>query len=328
MTVRMKDIAQSLGVSQTTVSHVLRGRSDEFRIGASTAQRVREAALRFGYQPSALARSLKHHHAYALALAVGDVADPFWSALALGAQQEAERHGYMLVVSHTGEALEKERQLLEMLRQKRVDGLLLAPARLKARHLLPLRREGRPFVLVDRTIDGLDVPSVVTDSVAGLRLAVDHLVAKGHRKIGYVGGPTYITTFRDRLLGFRQALARHRLKAGGYVVTPSDPVTARKAAERLFRRPSAVTAVIAANLWLAIGTLRAAPEDVAIVGFDDFFLADVLRRPITTIAQPVEELGRQAVSLLLEEIARPGGARRVVLPPRLIVRRGGLRRVV
>jgi LacI family transcriptional regulator len=89
-----------------------------------------------------------------------------------------------------------------------------------------------------------------------------------------------------------------------------------------------VTAVIAANLWLAIGTLRAAPEDVVIVGFDDFFLADVLRRPITTIAQPVEELGRQAVTLLLEEIARPGGSRRVVLPPRLIVRGGGLRRVV
>jgi LacI family transcriptional regulator len=328
MTVRMKDIALSLGVSQTTVSHVLRGRSGEFRIGAATAQRVREAAERFAYQPSALARSLKHHRAYALALAVGDVADPFWSALALGAQQEAERHGYVLVVSHTGEALEKERLLLEMLRQRRVDGLLLAPAHLKARHLLPLRREGRPFVLVDRTIDGLDVPSVVTDSIAGLRLAVDHLVAKGHRKIGYVGGPTYITTFRDRLAGYRQALARHRLKPGGCVVTPSDPATARRAAERLFRRRSPVTAVIAANLWLAIGTLRAAPEDVVIVGFDDFFLADVLRRPITTIAQPVEELGRQAVTLLLEEIARPGGSRRVVLPPRLIVRGGGLRRVV
>jgi LacI family transcriptional regulator len=322
MSVRMKDIALSVGVSPTTVSHVLRGRDGEFRIGAGTAQRVRETAARFGYRPNALARSLKHDRAYALALAVGDVADPFWSALALGAQQEAERHGYVLVVSHTGEALEKEKQLLEMLRQRRVDGLILAPAHLKGHHLEELRSERRPFVLVDRTIDGLEVPSVVTDSLAGMRLAVDHLVDKGHRTIGYVGGPSYITTFRDRLAGLKQALQHHRLRPGPCEVTPSDPEQAQEAAARLFRRKPAATAVIAANLWLAIGTLRAAPEDVAIVGFDDFFLADVLRRPITTIAQPVEELGRRAVSLLLEEIADPGGNKRVVLPPRLIVRGG------
>jgi LacI family transcriptional regulator len=322
LSVRLKDIAQSLGVSPTTVSHVLRGRDGEFRIGAGTAQRVRETAARFGYRPSALARSLKHDRAYALALAVGDVADPFWSALALGAQQEAERHGYVLVISHTGEALEKEKQLLEMLRQRRVDGLILAPALLKAHHLEELRRERRPFVLVDRTIDGLEVPSVVTDSLAGMRLAVDHLVDKGHRTIGYVGGPSYITTFRDRLAGFKQALQRHRLRPGPCEVTPSDPEQAQAAAARLFERRPAATAVIAANLWLAIGTLRAAPEGVAIVGFDDFFLADVLRRPITTIAQPVEELGKNAVALLLEEIADPGGSKRIVLPPRLIVRGG------
>ncbi|HVD77465.1 MAG TPA: LacI family DNA-binding transcriptional regulator, partial [Vicinamibacteria bacterium] len=109
MSVRMKDIAHTLGISQTTVSHVLRGRDGEFRIGAKTARRVRDTVERLGYRPSVLARNLKHHCAYALALAVGDLADPFWSALALGAQQEAERHGYVLVVSHTGETLDKER---------------------------------------------------------------------------------------------------------------------------------------------------------------------------------------------------------------------------
>ncbi len=257
MSVRMKDIAHTLGISQTTVSHVLRGRDGEFRIGAKTARRVRDAVERLGYRPSVLARNLKHHRAYALALAVGDLADPFWSTLALGAQQEAEHHGYVLVVSHTGETLDKERQLLEMLRERRVDGLILAPAHLKPAHLAPLRNERRPFVLVDRTIDGLDVPSVVT------------------------------------------------------------------AAERLFRRRPSATAVITGNLWLTIGTLRAAPEDVVVVGFDDFYLADLLRRPVTTVAQPVEDLGREAVRLLLEEVASPGGNRHVVLPPRLIVRGGG-----
>jgi len=324
MTVRMKDIARKLGISQTTVSHVLRGRDAEFRIGADTARRVRDAVERLGYRPSVLARNLKHHRAYSLAIAVGDVADPFWSALALGAQQEAERHGYVLVVSHTGDTLEKERQLLEMLRERRVDGLILAPARLKPHHLEPLRRERRPFVLVDRTIDGLDVPSVVTDSVAGLRLAVDHLVQRGHRQIGYLGGPVHITTFRDRQEGFRRALARHGLRPGPILVGPSDLEGARNGAERLFRRRPPITAVITANLCLTLGTLRVAPEDVVIVGFDDFALADLLRRPVTTVAQPVEDLGREAVRLLLEEIATPGGNRHVVLPPRLVVRGGGL----
>jgi LacI family transcriptional regulator len=323
MSVRMKDIAHTLGISQTTVSHVLRGRDGEFRIGAETARRVRDAVERLGYRPSVLARNLKHHRAYSLALAVGDLADPFWSALALGAQQEAERHGYVLVVSHTGDTLDKERQLLEMLRERRVDGLILAPAHLKPHHLAPLRQERRPFVLVDRTMDGLDVPSVVTDSIAGLRLAVDHLVARGHRQIGYLGGPTHITTFRDRLQGFRQALAAHGLQPGPCAVSRSDLDVARQEAERLFRRRPAATAVIAANLWLTMGTLRAAPDDVVVVGFDDFYLADLLRRPITTVAQPVEDLGREAVRLLLEEVAKPGGNRHVVLPPRLIVRGGG-----
>lgn len=323
MAVRMKDIALALGLSQTTVSHVLRGRDGEFRIGAATARRVRETAERLGYRPNALARNLKHDRACALALAVGDLSDPFWAGLAIGAQQEAERHEYVLVVSHTGEVLDKERRLLDLLREKRVDGLILSPAHLKPHHLVALQREGRPFVLVDRTIDGLDAPSVVTDSAAGLQLAVDHLVGRGHRRIAYVGGPVHITTFRDRLRGYGEAMARHGLEPGPYAVAPSDPEAARQGAERLFSGRLRATAVIAANLWLTIGVLRAVPDAVEVVGFDDLYLADLLRRPVTTVAQPVNELGIRAVGLLLEEIARPGGNRRIVLPPRLIARGAG-----
>ena len=320
MSIRMKDIASALGVSQTTVSHVLRGRDGEFRIGAETARRIRETARRLNYAPSAIARSLKSHRAYSLALAVGDLANPFWAGLALAAQQEAERHGYVLIVCHTGEAFDKEQRLVEMLRQKRVDGLILSPAHLKPRHLAALHQEGQPFVLVDRTIEGLAVPSVVTDSVAGLHLAVNHLVSKGHTHIGYLGGPTYITTFRDRLGGFRRALAKHKLRPGPYAVSRSNPEAAYQAAQRLLRRRPAATAIIAANFWLTLGVLRATPEEVVVVGFDDLYLADLLRRPVTTVAQPLQELGQQAVRLVLDEIAKPGSRRRIVLSPRLIVR--------
>ena len=320
MSVRMKDIANLLGISQTTVSHVLRGRHSEFRIGAETARRVREAAERVGYRPSALARSFKHQRAYALGLAVADLANPFWAGMALGAQREAERHGYALFVSHTAEELQKERLLTEMLRERRVDGLILSPAHFKPGHLAGLQRARLPFVLVDRTIEGLEVPSVVTDSKAGMRLAVDHLVSRGHPRIAYLGGPTHIATFHDRLHGFREALKRHGLRPGPHAVAPSEPLAAERAAQRLFRGRPAVTAAIGANFWLTVGILRVAPETVTVVGFDDLFLPDLLRRRVTTVAQPVEELGRRAVELLLEEIASPQGPRRLVLPPQLIVR--------
>lgn len=321
--VRMKDIAERLGVSQATVSHVLRGRGGELRISPQTAGRIHQVAQQLGYRPSALARAFKDHQARSICLAVGHLADPFWSGLALGAQQEAESHGYMLVVSHTGEEEDKEKLVVEMLRERRVDGIILSPAHHKPRHLAALRAERLPFVFVDRTVDGLDVPSVVTDSVAGVRMLVDHLVGRGHRHIAYVGGPIEISTFRDRLRGYRQAMAGHRLRPGPYAVTPSDPDAAREAAAALFQQRPSATAIIGANFWLTVGTLRAAPDDVVVVGFDDILFADLLRRPVTTVAQPVQDLGRHAVRLLLDDIVRPGGSRQLVLPPRLVVRGAG-----
>jgi len=324
MAVRMKDIAEALGLSQTTVSHVLRGRDQEFRINAGTARLVRETAARLDYRPSAISRSFKDHRSYSVCLAVGDLGNPFWSGLALGAQEAAERRGYTLSVSHTGESADKERRVIEMLRDRRVDGLVLSPVHATSRHLVALRKEGLPFVLVDRTIDGLDVSSVVTDSIAGMGLAVDHLVSGGHRRIAYLGGPTDVSTFRDRQRGYREAMARHGLKPGPQAKTVSEPEAALRAAERLFQGAFRATAIVGANLVLTVGLLRSAPEDVVVVGFDDLYLADLLRRPVTTVAQPVEELGRQAVELLLDEIEAAGKAprrvRRVVLQPRLIVR--------
>jgi LacI family transcriptional regulator len=316
----MKDVARAVGLSQTTVSHVLRGREAEFRIGAETAERVRTAARMLRYEPSALARNLKHHRAYTLALAVGDLANPFWAGLAVAAQNEAERHGYMLVVNHTGDVPAKEKHLLEMLRQRRVDGLILSGAHLRHAEIVALQREARPLVLVDRTVDGIDLPYVVTDSAAGMKMAVDHLADRGHRRIGFLGGPQYMSTFRERLTGYRQAMTGRGLRPGPSVLVQASAEAARTAAARLFDKGRRPTALVAANIWLTIGALRAAPDDVEIVGFDDIHFADMLRRPVTTIAHDVEELGRQAVSALFEEIARPGTNRQVVLAPRLIAR--------
>lgn len=316
----MKDIADRVGVSQATVSHVLRGRHGDFRISAGTAGRVLQMATQLGYRPSALARNFKTQRAHSLCLAVGDLTDSFWSGVATGAQEEAERHGYTLVVSNTGEVEQKERHAIDLLRDRRVDGIILCPTGKRAPHLKELQASGRPFVFVDRRVDGLDVSSVATDNVAGMRMAVEHLVARGHRRIGYVGGPTDRSTFRDRQLGYRQGLAAHRLRPGPSAIAQSEPEAARLAAMKVFGHPLTITAVIAANFWLTVGTLRAAPDDVVVVGFDDLVLTDLLRRPVTTVVQPAADLGRHAVRLLLQEIEKPGPARHLVLPPKLLVR--------
>jgi LacI family transcriptional regulator len=313
----MKDIALKVGVSQATVSQVLAGRVSEFRISSATAARVRRVAQELGYRPSALARSFKNHCAYSLCLAVGDLTNPFWAGLAMGAQQEAEAHGYTLVITDTGDTEEKERLVVDMVCEKRVDGAILAPSDRRSRHLAALAADHLPLVFVDRTIDGVDVPSVVTDNAAGMRLAVDHLVQRGHREIAYLSGPTEKSTFRDRLLGYQQAIAARGLPPGPMAISPSDNHSAMATAAQLFGSGICATAVIAANFWLTVGVLRAAPPNVTVVGFDDLFLADLLRRPVTTVVQPVDDLGRHAVRLLL---GKGEGMRHVVLSPTLVIR--------
>src|SRR5262249_7193817 len=151
-----------------------------------------------------------------------------------------------------------------------------------------------------------------------------HLVARGHRHIAYLGGPGEISTFRDRLLRFKQALAAPKLRPGPVLEVPrSGPDAGQQEVAPLFQEGAEATAPFAADPFLSIGALRAAREAVVIVGLDDLHWADLLRRPVTTIAQPIEDLGRHAVKLLVEEIAEPGGTKQLVLPPRLIVRGGG-----
>ena len=313
----MKDIALKVGVSQATVSQVLAGRVSEFRISSATAARVRRVAQELGYRPSALARSFKNHRAYSVCLAVGDLTNPFWAGLAMGAQQEVEAHGYTLVITDTGDTEDKERLVVDMVYEKRVDGAILAPSDRQSRHLAALATDNLPLVFVDRTIDGVDVPSVVTNNAAGMRLAVDHLVQRGHREIAYLSGPTEKSTFRDRLLGYQQAMAAHGLSPGPMAISPSENQSAMETAAQLFGSCIRATAVIAANFWLTVGVLRAAPPEIVIVGFDEMFMADLLRRPVTTIVQPVGDLGRHAVRLLL---GHSGDARHLVLPPSIAVR--------
>jgi LacI family transcriptional regulator len=214
-----------------------------------------------------------------------------------------------------------------MLQERQVDGLILSPARLKDRSLEVLRGQERPFVLIDRNVENASLPCVMTDNRAGSAMAVDYLIRKGHSSIAYVGGPLQQMTGRDRFEGFKSAMAAHALEPAGLATIDAAFEKAVAAASALLRRRPRPTAIFAGNLTITLGAMEAVraarlsvPSDIELVGFDDIPHAELMRYPVTTIAQQVEAMGREAFRLLLRQMKNDSPGDLVLLPPRLIVR--------
>jgi LacI family transcriptional regulator len=323
----MKDIATRLRLSQTTVSHVLTGKHEHYRISSATVERVRRMAEELGYRSSALARQFRDRRSYSVALAVEDLTNPFWTGVAIGAEKEAEDRGYVLVVSNTGGDPAREARVVQMLQERRVDGLIVSPVTVEDRVLVDLHKDALPFVQIDRSLTGVDIPCVRTDHQKGSTLAVDHLVRRGHEAIAFVGGPVEIQTFHLRLEGFRKALARHGRKPAATKIVTAQADPAREAVREILSRKPVPTALYTANIWITLGALRAVrdaglsvPKDLEIVGFDDIAVADLFSAPVTTVWQDVEAIGRESFRLLLKVMEGKSVPREVLIPPRLKVR--------
>jgi LacI family transcriptional regulator len=323
----MKDIATKLHLSQTTVSHVLTGKHEHYRISAATVARVKKMAEELGYRSSALARAFRDRRSYSIALAVEDLTNPFWTGVAIGAEKEAEAQGYVLVVSNTNGDSTRERRTVQMLQERRVDGMIVSPVTVTDEILADLQKDGLPFVQIDRSIKGEDVPCVRTDHGAGSALAVDHLVKRGHKEIAYVGGPIAIQTFDLRLEGFKKALAKHGLKPAAMKLVANEEDAAAAAVKELLAAKSRPTALHTASIKLTIGALRAireagvkVPDEIEIVGFDDIAMADLFSMPVSTVCQDVEAIGREAFRALVRVMNSQKVPREFLIAPRLKVR--------
>ncbi len=325
----IRDVARRSGVSPMTVSRVVTGSA---RVRPATRQRVEEAIAALGYVPNHLARGLSRQKTGALALIVPDFADPFFTLILRGAEDLARRAGYRVILCNTGGDLEREDAYLEDMVAHRVDGLLIAP--ISDRSRANLRRLGphrTPFVLIDRSIPGIEADVVQGDSVDGARQLTAHLIALGHTRIAHITEPQEVSTARDRLRGYRDALEAAGIPFAPALVAEAAGATVAggyEAARALLagKRPSAIFAV---NNLAAVGAVRAIrergldiPGDVAVACFDDIELAALLCPFLTVMAQPAETFGTLAAQLLLERIdgRAPERRRRVVLPADLIVR--------
>jgi LacI family transcriptional regulator len=319
----MRHVAERAGVSLKTVSRVI---NEEPNVAPSTAERVTAAINELGFRRNDLARSLRHGRSSAtLGLIIEDVANPFYSSIALAVETLASERGFMVITGSCAEDPARERELVQSLMRRRVDALVLVPA---SHEHSWLAGEDAPVVFLDRPPNGIEADAVLLDNAGGARMAVEHLIAHGHTRIACVADPEELVTASERVAGYRDALT-----AAGIPVDPelvradvrdpehSEAIVAELLALPDGRRP---TALFTGNNRHTVGALRALAgrRDIALVGFDDFELADVLGT--TVVRYDSHRLGFEAAQLAfarLDGLADP--PRRVILPNQLVERGSG-----
>lgn len=331
MRTTIKSVAEACNVSLTTVSLVLNGKAS--RIPEETRQFILETAKRMNYRPSQLAVSLATQKTNTIGLLVPDISNLFFSALAKSIETESHGYGYNILYGNTEDDPKRDLYYLQMFLDRRVDGILyVLSANAQQDDIEQYRKlinsSGTPVILVDRHIEGLRCKSITIDNRFGGYTITKHLLEQGHRKIGCITGPQHVSSTIQRLAGYQQALAEYGVAydpsiiyEGGY-----DIATGRRFLPELIKKH--VTAIFAFSDMTALGVYKEIrdhqlriPEDVSVVGFDDIFVSDMLEVPLTTVYQPVKEIGTAAVTELIKTInGEPSNNDTIVFEPTLIVR--------
>jgi LacI family transcriptional regulator len=336
--VSMKDVATLAGVSVGTVSNVL---NSPDLVSAATQERVRQAIDKLGWVRNESARQLRAGRSRSVGMVVIDIANPFFTDVARGVEDVANEQGLAVILCNSDDRPEKEAAYLDVLAEQRVQGVLITPTAVLSPALTTLRERGVPVVFVDRRAPGTDQCSVAVDDVTGGRLAADHLLERGHRRVAFVGGPTGLPQVQERHDGVEQAV---RETCGSddalTVVSPSVLTVAggREAGELIVGMPASrrPTAAICANDLVALGLLQEmvrhgvrVPDEFAIVGYDDIDFAAAAAVPLSSVRKPRHELGRRAAELLLDEARGPEHVHeQLVFEPQLVVRESSMVRKV
>jgi LacI family transcriptional regulator len=329
--ITVKDLARELGLSINTVSRAINNKPD---VNPETRRRVLEAAERLGYVANTLARSLVNGRTCTIGLIIADVVNPFYGRVIRGVEETARLNGYSTILVNSNEQDEDEREAVQVLRSKRVDGLLIHPVQQSFEHIARLKQDGIPYVLINRHFDELDGDYVINDNRGGAYQAVQHLVQLGHRRIAHITGSRLVSSVRERIAGYLQALAEVGVEEDPALVvtTRVDMEGGYEAARALLTITPRPTAIFTYSDLVAIGAYKAlreaklvVPRDMSLVGYDDIEVAPFLESPLTTVHQPTYEIGQQGVETLLQRISSRADPEampvRRILEPHLVVRR-------
>ncbi len=337
MATRMKDIAAELGLSVVTISKVLRDHPD---ISSETRERVLKRVKELNYSPNAMARSLVTGRSYLVGLVVPDLLHPFFAEISVAISKTIRKKGYSLIIASCEEDADLEEQEISQMVTRRLDGLIIAACSESTRILERLDEQDQPFVLIDRSYPGFAANFVGMDDKAAGRLATEHLVEMGCKRVAHIRGRDNSTGI-DRMLGYQEALQAAGLPMHSKYVIMRDKVDSdsrqqgAEAAHRLLAARPRPDGIFCYNDPMAIGAMQTIldaglriPEDIAIVGCGNLHYDDLLRVPLSSIDQRSGEMGERAGSLILAQIDAKQGRPRpknVVLQPRLIVRASSAR---
>jgi LacI family transcriptional regulator len=328
--VTVREVARAARVHFSTVSRVMNPRTRD-QITENVANRVLKAAERLGYRTNALAASLRTRRSRVIGIIIPYIDSPLYPPILLAIEEVLNERGYVAIISSTQNDPTREGRVLAEMMARQVDGLILGTATRHDPIVKAWAQRGAPLVLINRTDQTGEAPSILTDDLLGIGLVIDHLIELGHKAIGHIAGPQQLSTGAVRNEGFHRAMERHRLRAQARAIAFADDFTreaGRRACHSLLNKFPEITAIAAANDLLALGCYEALqergmsyPRDVSVTGYNDSPFVDLLTPPLTTVRIPQREIGLLAARLLLQKIAEHRAiVTDVVLRPQLIVR--------
>jgi LacI family transcriptional regulator len=333
MSVTIKDIARAAQVSINTVSRALNDKDD---VNAETKARIIHLARELNYTPNFLAKSLHSKQTKTIGVVVTDNANPFYASVIKGIEDFANSRGYSIILTNTDETIRKEKKALTVLKEKRVDGILITPARTTAKNIQDLKKLNTPFMIVNRSTEDSEINYIKTDNVHGGYLGVMRLLETGRKRMVYLAGPNTISSVQERYTGGLKALREYGLLGehlpvyvtnlkinGGYEVM-----------KNLLESADIPNGVFAYSDLIAIGAMRAIrekglhiPRDIAVVGYDDIELSSYLEVRLTTVRQPCFEIGKRAAEELIHYLENKNkesmGDKKpvhILLQPELVIR--------
>jgi LacI family transcriptional regulator len=307
--VNINDIAEKTGLSITTVSRVLNGKAEQYRIGKKSQQKIREAAKELHYTPNHFAANLRTGKSGTLALIVPSLNNPFFAGIASEINTELRKLNYITIISDSDENPEIEKMELQQLVARNIEGLIIVPCGDQWEHIKLLHDQGLPIVCIDRYFEDLDIPYVSTDNYSGAFTATKHLIENGHSVITCIQGVQHSTPNRLRVKGFMDAMKEAGLENDSITGDDFTFQNGYLETKLLLRQKKRPTAIFALSNTIAMGCMKALKEEnikipgnISLITFDDHPYLDYLSTPLSCIAQPVSDISKIAVKFLFSRI--------------------------
>jgi LacI family transcriptional regulator len=331
--VTIQSMAQTLGVSVTTISRVLNGLGEKFRISKNTIELVTITADKLNYRPNHIAKGLRLKKSSTIGLIVPDITNSWFAKLALSIENEARKHHYNIFLCNSNDDIAVERKAISLVQNWMVDGIIIAPIGLEHEHLVKAFKHGTPLVLIDRFFEGIDLPFITSNDYESALEANQYLIDNGHKKIACIQGIVGTSVNNQRVSGYKQALKKNKIPFDPQLILGNDfgynngYTCAKKLIKTLAKTKT--TAIFSTGNQITLGILKAfkeegiqVPNDVSIVSFDEQLYSDLLYTPLTTVSHMNENLGDIALKMLLPQLNKNHKAKpkNVVLNSKLIIR--------